>query len=59
MPLRSRDVTSEQCRSIAASARNRNFTAEPDDDGNMRFFSDVYKRDKAAVVPDDEQPCGV
>lgn len=35
------------------------FTAEPDDDGNMRFFPDVYKRDKAAVAPADGQPCGV
>tara|TARA_R110000782_G_scaffold78293_5_gene156033 strand:+ start:13071 stop:14207 length:1137 start_codon:yes stop_codon:yes gene_type:complete len=35
------------------------FTAEPDDDGNMRFFPDVYKRDKAAVAPDNGQPCGV
>lgn len=35
------------------------FTAEPDDDGNMRFFPDIYKRDKAAVAPDDGKPCGV
>lgn len=35
------------------------FTAEPDDDGNMRFFPDIYKRDKAAVTPDDGKPCGV
>ena len=35
------------------------FTAEPDDDGNIRFFPDIYKRDKAAIAPDDGQPCGV
>lgn len=35
------------------------FTAEPDDDGNMRYFPDIYKRDKAAVAPDDGKPCGV
>lgn len=35
------------------------FTAEPDDEGNMRYFPDIYKRDKAAVAPDNGQPCGV
>lgn len=35
------------------------FTAEPDDDGTMRFFPDVYNRDKAAVAPDDGKPCGL
>ena len=35
------------------------FTAEPDDNGNMRFFPDIYHRDKAAVAPNDGQPCGV
>jgi murein L,D-transpeptidase YcbB/YkuD len=35
------------------------FTAEPDDQKNMRFFPDIYKRDKAAVAPDDGHPCGV
>ena len=35
------------------------FTVEPDDEGNMRFFPDIYKRDKAAVAPDDGKPCGI
>ncbi|MBB6122411.1 murein L,D-transpeptidase YcbB/YkuD [Sphingobium subterraneum] len=35
------------------------FTAEPDEDGAMRFFPDIYKRDRAAVAPDDGKPCGV
>lgn len=35
------------------------FTAEPDDEGNMRYFPDIYKRDKAAVTPVSGQPCGV
>ena len=35
------------------------FTAEPDDEGNMRYFPDIYKRDKAAIAPDNGQPCGV
>lgn len=35
------------------------FTAEPGDDGTMRYFPDIYKRDKAAVSPDSGQPCGI
>lgn len=35
------------------------FTAEPDDEGNMRFFPDIYRRDKAALTPDDGKPCGI
>lgn len=35
------------------------FTAEPGDDGHMRFFPDIYKRDKVAVAPDDGRPCGL
>jgi len=35
------------------------FTAEPDDEGNMRYFPDIYKRDKVAIAPDSGQPCGV
>ncbi len=35
------------------------FTAEPGDDGAMRFFPDIYKRDKAALAPQSGQPCGV
>jgi len=36
------------------------FTAEPDDDGTMRFFPDIYKRDRAALSPPDGgEPCGV
>lgn len=34
------------------------FTAEPDDEGMMRFLSDIYRRDKAAVAPDSGKPCG-
>jgi len=34
------------------------FTAEPDDDGMMRFFPDIYRRDTAAVSPDQGKPCG-
>ena len=36
------------------------FTAEPDDDGAMRFFPDVYKRDRAALSPPGGgEACGV
>ncbi|MDQ4420426.1 L,D-transpeptidase family protein [Sphingobium sp. DEHP117] len=35
------------------------FTAEPDDDGTIGFFPDIYKRDRAAVAPDSGQPCGL
>lgn len=36
------------------------FTAEPDDDGAMRFFPDIYKRDRAALSPPGGgEPCGV
>lgn len=36
------------------------FTAEPDDDGTIRFFPDVYKRDRAALSPPGGgEPCGV
>ncbi len=36
------------------------FTAEPDDDGSMRFFPDVYKRDRAALSPPGGgEACGV
>ncbi|MCH4151525.1 MAG: L,D-transpeptidase family protein [Sphingobium sp.] len=35
------------------------FTAEPDEDGAMRYFPDIYGRDTAAVSPDSGKPCGV
>ena len=36
------------------------FTAEPDDEGAMRFFPDVYKRDRAALSPPGSgEACGV
>jgi len=36
------------------------FTAEPDDDGTIRFFPDVYKRDRAALSPPGGgEACGV
>lgn len=35
------------------------FTAEPDEDGSIRFFPDIYHRDRAAVTPDNGKPCGV
>lgn len=35
------------------------FTAEPGEDGTMRFFPDIYRRDRAALAPAGGQPCGV
>lgn len=35
------------------------FTAEPDDTGAIRYFPDIYKRDRAAVSPASGQPCGL
>lgn len=35
------------------------FTAEPDDNGSMRFFPDIYQRDKGALAPESGKPCGL
>lgn len=33
------------------------FTAEPDGEGGIRYFPDVYKRDASATAPDDNGRC--